>query len=220
MDKKVEKKPIIKSRIIQFIENQSISKTDFCKKTGISYSNIKGNAQKSELGGEQISKILESYPEISPDWLLTGSGLMLREPSILLHNDKLSVLPLISHDTFLHLTDNHIPDGEIEDYYIIPIFNQTPIDFLIKISGSGMSPYLNSGDIAACTLLRNYQFIQWNRCHIIATHSQGVLCKRLKPSRQKDCFTAVSENPQYPPFDIPICDIGHIALVLGSVNIE
>ncbi|MBR4535982.1 MAG: hypothetical protein IKO62_04920 [Bacteroidales bacterium] len=78
MDKILEKNPQIKLRAMQFIKNQNISKSDFCAKTGISYSNVKGNAQKSELGGEQISKILEIYPELSADWLVTGRGPMLR----------------------------------------------------------------------------------------------------------------------------------------------
>ena len=78
MDKNLEKNAKIKQRLLYFIEIQSITKIDFCEKTGISYSNIKGKAQKSELGGEQIAKILEVFSELSPDWLLLGRGEILR----------------------------------------------------------------------------------------------------------------------------------------------
>ena len=81
MDKILEKNAKIKRRILYFIEIQQITKVDFCEKTGISYSNIKGKAQKSELGGEQIVKILEVYSALSPDWLLLGNGEMLRNSS-------------------------------------------------------------------------------------------------------------------------------------------
>lgn len=74
----MEKISEIKGRVLQFIETKGISKANFCKETGISYGNMKGNSLKSELGGEQISSILESFSEISPDWLLTGKGEMLR----------------------------------------------------------------------------------------------------------------------------------------------
>lgn len=86
MDKILEKNPQIKSRLLLFLENQGITKTDFSKKTGISYSNIKGSAQKSELGGEQISKILEVFSELNPEWLLLGIGEMLRKSPTRIQN--------------------------------------------------------------------------------------------------------------------------------------
>ncbi|MFK8297369.1 hypothetical protein ACI76O_05495 [Capnocytophaga cynodegmi] len=68
----------IKERILQFIESQGIKKVDFSEKTNISYSNLKGKSLYSEIGGEQIAKILEEYGEISPEWLVTGKGEMLK----------------------------------------------------------------------------------------------------------------------------------------------
>jgi phage repressor protein C with HTH and peptisase S24 domain len=68
----------IKGRIIQFIERQSITKDNFFEKTGVSASNFKGKGAESELGGEKIAKILTSYPELNPSWLITGEGAMLR----------------------------------------------------------------------------------------------------------------------------------------------
>lgn len=68
----------IKERILYFIENQGITKKDFCDKTKISYANMRGKSLLSEIGGEQLSEILSQYSEISPDWLVTGRGEMLR----------------------------------------------------------------------------------------------------------------------------------------------
>lgn len=67
----------IKERILQYIEIQNIKKTDFCEKTGISYSNMKGAGLYSEIGGYQIGKILSIYPDLSAEWLLTGKGKMI-----------------------------------------------------------------------------------------------------------------------------------------------
>ena len=69
----------IKEKILYFLEKQGITKVDFCEKTGIAYANLKGKGLFSEIGGTQIGKILSVYSEISPEWLLTGQGSMLRE---------------------------------------------------------------------------------------------------------------------------------------------
>lgn len=61
------------------MEINKINKQKFCEKTGISYGNVTGKAQFSEFGGEQITEILRTFPDISPDWLLLGKGEMLRE---------------------------------------------------------------------------------------------------------------------------------------------
>lgn len=68
----------IKERILQYIDNKGITKTDFCENTGISYQNMKGKSLFSEIGGSQIAKILSVYPEISSEWILTGNGEMLK----------------------------------------------------------------------------------------------------------------------------------------------
>lgn len=72
----------IKKRILQYIEYAKISKSFFCEKTGISYANIKGKSLESEFGGTQIAEILSIFGEISADWLLSGTGKMLRNQNV------------------------------------------------------------------------------------------------------------------------------------------
>ena len=74
----MDKISTIKENILYFIENQNIKKSDFYEKTDISASNFKGSGLNSEIGGSKIVKILTCYPEINPEWLLTGIGSMLR----------------------------------------------------------------------------------------------------------------------------------------------
>ena len=74
----MDKISTIKENILYFIENQNIKKSDFYEKTDISASNFKGSGLNSEIGGSKIVKILTCYPEINPEWLLTGQGNMLK----------------------------------------------------------------------------------------------------------------------------------------------
>lgn len=75
----MEKISPIKANILQLIEFKGITKAEFCKKTGVPYSNFKGKSLESEIGGSMIAQILYTYPDISGDWLLTGNGDILKK---------------------------------------------------------------------------------------------------------------------------------------------
>ena len=116
--------------------------------------------------------------------------------------------------------DFSITKEDVEEYYVIPKFRFSHVDFMIEVSGLSMYPQFNSGDVVACTILHDRKFLQWNKCHVIATREQGILVKRLMPSTQDGCLTAISNNKDYPPFDIPMDEITGIALVVGAVSLE
>jgi phage repressor protein C with HTH and peptisase S24 domain len=116
--------------------------------------------------------------------------------------------------------DFSIGEQDVKDYYVIPMFKSLHIDFMIDVRGSSMQPKYNSGDIIACTIMHERSFIQWNKCHVIATREQGIIVKRLRKSDKQGYLTAVSDNKDYPPFEIPESGITGIALVVGVVRLE
>lgn len=67
-----------KQKILQYLDFKGISKADFCRQTGFSYENFKGKSLKSDIGGAILGKIITIYSDISPKWLLTGEGSMLK----------------------------------------------------------------------------------------------------------------------------------------------
>lgn len=83
-----------KQNVLQYLDYKGISKADFCRQTGFSYENFKGKSLKSDIGGAILGKIITIYGDISPEWLLTGSGSMLKsEASTMpLSDNALSVL--------------------------------------------------------------------------------------------------------------------------------
>jgi len=73
---------MIKDRVIQLVESKGVVKETFFEKIGMSSANFRGNAKKTPLNSTAIENILSTFPDVNPDWLLTGEGEMLR-PSIL-----------------------------------------------------------------------------------------------------------------------------------------
>ena len=116
--------------------------------------------------------------------------------------------------------DFAISKQDVKDYYVIPKFKHRKIDFMIEVSGSSMYPKYNSGDVVACTIIKESNFIQWNKVHVIATKEQGILIKRLKKGNDDKFLLAISDNPDYDPFEVPVNEIEGIALVVGVIRLE
>lgn len=67
---------VLKERILQYIDYKNISKYEFYKITGMSNGIL---SQSNGFSEENTLKLLSYFPEINPEWLLTGKGSMLRE---------------------------------------------------------------------------------------------------------------------------------------------
>ncbi len=184
-----------------------------------------------------IELIFAKCEGLNSDWLLSnGKGTMLKDyPSLVNDNHSPEALPLCPEcanmgepiplvDAFAAAgfgnSDFTIAEQDVKEYYVVPKFKYCQVDFMIEVSGLSMYPHFNSGDVIACSILRNTQFIQWNKCHVIATREQGILVKRLMPGEDKKHLRAISDNKDYPPFDIPVDEITGIAIVVGSVGLE
>lgn len=76
----------IKERVLLIAESKRISKTEFFKDLGLSYANFKGIQKSSSLSSDAIVTILTNYPDIDPEWLVTGKGEMLRQESTVLRD--------------------------------------------------------------------------------------------------------------------------------------
>lgn len=217
----MEKISPIKERVLQYIKYKKITKQKFCKTTGISYGNMKGISLKSELGGGQISSILECFSEISPDWLVMGKGEMLRNGDEKAEKNS-GTLPLIPFDALAGLPamDNiGVTFLECEQYHV-PEFVTRGAEFLIRVSGSSMYPKYSNGDILACRRISEIMFFQWGKVYVLDT-SQGILVKRVQKSDDPDCVTLVSDNAgRYAPFDIPKADIRSLSIVIGVIRME
>jgi transcriptional regulator with XRE-family HTH domain len=108
-----------KKRLLEFLTYLGIGQTKFEEKVGISrglINNIKGG-----ISSTTISKIAESYPELNTDWLLNGSGEMIRNNQQvgnvngngiqITHNDLAGMIDLQKgYQELLKKKDDHITE--------------------------------------------------------------------------------------------------------------
>ncbi|MDC1285220.1 hypothetical protein N8Z33_00875 [Flavobacteriaceae bacterium] len=227
--------PNTKDRILYLAEKQELSKQKFFTKIGSVYGNFTGKSKNSEPGNAVIREILLNYPDVNPDWLVTGRGEMLltsdpkpynlgeTEASIVAepHFKYKSGIPLVAAHAVAGFGNNtfSIEDKDVKAQYIIPAFKHKKVNFMIEIDGSSMYPKYNSGDIIACTILKERQFLQWNKVHVVATKEQGIIVKRVHEG-SNGSLKMVSDNANYPPFEVPEDQITGIALVVGVIRLE
>ena len=66
----------IKQRILQFLDLFHNGKQEFYRRTGISRGTIDND---SGLTEESMAKFLATFPEVNPEWLVTGVGEVVRK---------------------------------------------------------------------------------------------------------------------------------------------
>jgi repressor LexA len=227
---------MIVDRLLQIIDYKDINKSKFYKETGLS----NGFLDKvKDIGGSKIEDILNTYPEINPEWLVLGKGEMLRERGEELFKglkqkrnnilnelvtakpveDTSEGIPLIPIEAMAGYGGGEMQIMEFEsERFVVPTFKGA--DFLIQVKGSSMYPKYNSGDIVACKKLQlNDLFFQWNKVYVLDTE-QGALIKRIDIASDDDHVMIVSDNEKYRPFPLHKSKINAISIVMGVIRLE
>ena len=194
---------------------------------------LKGNT-KSISESAQI-KILAAFPEINPDWLLTGEGEMLVKPY------KVDEIEIPSKEE-LNLIETEIKAGRVSFVPLIPtaalanslaeyigpgikrvdcqrIVSPVPgAEFAIQISGDSMEPKFQDGYFVFIKKIDDEAFIPWGNTMVLDTVN-GTYIKNVFPIKDEpDSIEARSINSLYPPFVIPKNSIFGIYRVLGSAK--
>lgn len=221
----------IVDRIRQYIEYKKISVSAFERSIGLGNASLsKAFKSGGAIGTDKLENILNSYPEINIQWLLTGEGDMIRgEKCDVSHTFSLSTdhkvdmqnIPLydLSATAGLMAIFNDMQPNP-EDYLRVP--NLPPVDGAIYVRGESMTPLLKSGDIVIFKKLElTLDSILWGQIYLLSFDAGGdtfTVVKYLQKSDRQDCIRLVSQNSRFEPKDIPISSIRALAIVKASIT--
>ncbi len=218
---------MILERIKDFIDTKGISVSAFERSIGMSNASF-GKSLKNggAIGTDKLENILNTYPEINPNWLITGNGSMLKSdeqplPELKKTNSRHKGLPLIPMEAIAGFPaiDNDGVSFDDCQHYSIPEFEAKGANFLIRVSGDSMMPLYCNGDIIACRKIAEIHFFQWGGVYVLDT-SQGVLVKYIEEcGKNDDCILCVSENSRYKPFPLPKSDIRSLSTIVGLLRL-
>lgn len=224
MQENIENITKIITRISKYSDIQGVNFNQIAQKIGVSNSYfskmVKNNGS---LGEDIIRKFLLFYDDVSPEWLLTGRGNMLKEKNkipVAFKSENLQEgIPLIPLNAMAGFCKGEMQVMEYEcEKYVVPAFREA--EFLIPVKGSSMYPKYSSGDIVACKKLPLKDiFFQWNKVYVLDT-DQGALIKRVKKGKDDNHILLVSENEKYDPFELNLNHLHAIAIVIGVIRLE
>lgn len=213
------------------------SKAAFAERLGVKPQTIHSWISRSTFDSELI---FAKCDLVSPEWLLTGEGDMLREgtggasfvnstyttsPEIKTIGDfKVSEkeieqqkIPLYE----LEATAGIFAQGDLTPYVIdyISIPNAPKCDGAILARGDSMEPIIKSGDLL---LYKEHDInnIMYGHMYIVDFDLDGdsmIVVKYIKKDKDPKRIVLESENPRYQPMDIALEQVRHIAMVKVSV---
>lgn len=226
MQEKQQEKSPIKQNILLYLANKGVTPYEFYKVSGVT----RGILQQSNgISEDNIARFLAYAPDVNIEWLITGKGDMLKNDNAGCQRQIESAhhvpeniqegIPLIPLSAMagVFTGDTSVMEYECERY-VIPAFKGA--DFLIQVKGDSMQPTYYSGDLVACQRVPlDDLFFQWNKAYVLDT-KQGPLIKRIMPGSDSNHVLIVSDNDNYPPFELSKSQFHGVALVRGLVRLE
>jgi toxin-antitoxin system, antitoxin component, xre family len=232
----------IQERILQYLENKDITPYKFCKDLGfpMGYLNKRG-----VIGTDKYLKIIKYCKDLSPEWLLTGEGDMLK-PRVediknMTKEEQIKALKQIASGEFFKkpnivpfyenvatiggtqlsadLSPVTAPTAYIDLGSMFPSANAA-----IRHFGESMREYPN-GCILAIKKLNHLKSIIWGQNYVVETDEIRVTKKLQTCKDNKNCIMAYSTNPSthpdgtpiHEPFPIAKEDIRNLFQVVGHI---
>jgi len=217
---------MIIDRIKQFIDEKGIAISAFEKSVGMSNASF-GKSLKNggAIGTDKLENILSVYPELSPSWLLTGEGKMLRssfgegsESKVCqqVTLDPTVGTPFYDVDFFGSFTEI-FNDQTVAPacYIIVPGFEKATV--WCNVTGHSMEPKISHGDIIAlheCTI----DDIQYGEIYAVVLDTIRTI-KIIRRGSSPDTLLYVPINkPAYEDQEFPTSRILKVFEVVGSIS--
>mgnify|MGYP003303741984 CR=1 FL=1 len=209
-------KTTINQRIAHVIKDSGKTLNAFAKAIGIAQTSLRDCVKEgAEPKHSTLIKIIQGNPSLSPEWLLTGEGDMLKStatPTYEQKRDTIKYFPNIigSMGGMGFLDDPKEHSIEL----VLPGFNGCK--YAINAYGDSMHPVIKSGQIV---LLQEWKerFIDWGKIYLVVTKNGYRAIKYVVPSENDNTILCKSENENNPPFEVEKEEIYKMFLVKGWI---
>lgn len=221
----MQKEDELKDRLLLFIDYLGISQRTFEGECGLGNGTI-SNIKKG-LGSVNLEKIINAYPELNIEWLISGKGRMLKDIIQKIGNNKCSERIEPEQEVILYdvaaaanlstLFCNR--DQNILGKISIP--DMPRCDGAVYVTGDSMYPLLKSGDIVIYKEINEYYNIIFGEMYLISFDLEGdeyLTVKYINKGSDSEHVKLISYNEHFSPMEIPINAIRALAIVKMSIR--
>lgn len=200
---------LVIQRIKEIISVYGLSQLGFSKKINIPQTTISNIFNRdSDVKYSILESILNSFGDISAEWLLRGEGEMMKDVQL----QKVTLSPEQVAGSIPYFADLPVSAGRVEMGTGIEIptgFVNIPgvsAQFLFPVIGCSMLPLIKPGDIVGVKQMERWECVDPDKIYMIVTNDGERMIKRLiidEESEEK--LKCLSDN--MPSFSIFKCNI-------------
>lgn len=204
----------VNERVRVLIDYEKLSDNKFARMIGVSQKLLSNMfIRGTEPSSKTISSILNTFQDISAEWLLRGEGNMLITEKNC--NCKIDVRPRIPMTVAAGSIGGFANSIKLYDCEQIPVIKAFPsYDYTMIVKGDSMEPKYEGGDEIAIKQVTDY--IEWGKVYVLDTRD-GAVIKRLYDAQDK--YRCVSYNKEYPDFEVNKADVFGVYRVVGLIRI-
>jgi phage repressor protein C with HTH and peptisase S24 domain len=212
----MENMETIKDRLVKYQKSLGIGQGKFEKETGLGNGFI--SKIKKDISTSSLDKIRIVHPELNIDWLLTGTGNMLKtengssEPKPSIQKGR----PYFNVDFELGF-DMMVNDQTRNPEYLIdyPPYNDKATCYC-NVTGNSMSPTIEGGDIIALKEIEDFSILLNDKIYAIVTTNDLRTVKRIED--KGEVIVLKPDNKEYTPQTIPRNKLSKVYQVIGSIK--
>lgn len=242
--KKMEQENVASKRIDLWLKHKGLNANSAAQILGYTNaSKMYKLLQGTNPGFDTIVELLQTWPDLSPNWLLLGEGPMERQvegQDNLIRQHGAVSLPGMNTQILTvtlgqdgkqntELVPVHAQAGYTRQYneavfleqlrpYRVPSFEQGTYR-AFEVSGDSMEPTINHADIVVASFVDNWRLLEPNAVYVVVTF-ESVMLKRI-PHRITDPSKEVmlmSDNPDVKPYSLDVSDIQQLWRVQGYIS--
>lgn len=192
----------IKDRLKEIRDYAKMGQTNFEKHTGIASGYF--NKVKGSIGSDTLLKIIDKYPEVNIDWLITGKGSMLKTASVpvaaISEEPKKGSIPYYDNlpvsaglqDMSLYSSDE-TPSGWVN----IP---GVSAEGLFPVVGCSMKPEINPGDVVGLSAVNKWDIVDPDKIYMVVTNDDRMIKHLATDDEDREILWCIS--PNYNKFSI------------------
>ncbi len=170
----------VRERFYAMIEYSGLKKSDFAKSLGITINEMAVYYGRPAISKPLRKKILDKYPEINPEWLLSGES------------------PMLLGSAEREVDASYIISNNVEK--VSMYVEGLQCNSFLKVRGFAYEPTIINGDIIGVQH-QSYETLDTAKPHLIVTLDGSPMIKRIVAVDDDNLYYTTGE-PNIPPFKL------------------